>query len=461
MLNNYERKINQSLNFLKTKYSRNRKLVTGLLLLILSLFITTKFGFHNHFSNASLIPFGSNTPISEFKVVSPTVKYGFALDTFQVVQDKILPDQAFSEILASHKVDFNTIHELTQKAKDIFNFSKVIPGHNYMVLSKDSTQGADYLIYEPDAFRYVVFNFKGTPDVKEVKREVKTTEREASGIINESLWNTMVENGLSYEITDKMEDALKWSVDFHHLQDSDQFKLIFEEQSIDGKVVGIGKLKAAYYKNAAKDQEHYAIYFEDGAFKGYFNKEGRPMKAGFLKSPLKFSHVSSHFNMHRLHPILGYVRPHLGTDYAAPYGTPILAVADGTILESRFGSGNGNYVKIKHDRIYQTQYLHMSRFAKGIRPGAHVHQGQVIGYVGATGLATGPHVCFRFWKNGRQVNHLREKLPSPSIMNKKELDKFKFYRDEILASLDKIQYLTPEQLALNKKKLEDNTKVNP
>jgi murein DD-endopeptidase MepM/ murein hydrolase activator NlpD len=175
------------------------------------------------------------------------------------------------------------------------------------------------------------------------------------------------------------------------------------------------------------------------------------MRDGFLKSPLRYSHISSHYNLKRLHPILGYVRPHFGTDYAAPHGTPILSVADGTVEEARYGGGNGNYVKIRHMKPYESQYLHMSRFAKGIKPGTKVRQGEVIGYVGSTGLATGPHVCFRFWKKGVQVNHLREKLPQISTFTSSDREEFNALSKSLIDRLEKIPFLNEEEAAQRKK----------
>lgn len=243
----------------------------------------------------------------------------------------------------------------------------------------------------------------------------------------------MVDNGLSYELTAKMEDALQWSVSFHHAQKDDEFKLVFDQNYIDGEQVGVGEVYAAYYKNASN--EYYAIWYGKEKYAGYYDLEGRPMKKGFLKAPVKFSRISSRYNLNRFHPVLKRTRPHLGTDYAAPYGTPIYAVGNGVVVEASYTSGNGNFVKIKHDDRYQTQYLHMQKFASGIHRGVQVKQGQVIGYVGSTGLATGPHVCFRFWKDGKQVNHLNLQFPPPDPLPADELPAFFEVRDQYLAEL--------------------------
>jgi murein DD-endopeptidase MepM/ murein hydrolase activator NlpD len=221
---------------------------------------------------------------------------------------------------------------------------------------------------------------------------------------------------------------------------------------VEGRSVGVKCLKAAYFKQKGEETPIYAIFYDDKkGEKGWYSKDGAAMKDGFLKSPLKYSNISSHYNLKRLHPILGYVRPHFGTDYAAPYGTPIMSVAAGVVEEARYGGGNGNYVKIRHTKPYESQYLHMSRFAKGIKPGTSVKQGEVIGYVGATGLATGPHVCFRFWKHGTQVNHLKEKLPQISIWGYSDREKFKELSQDLVHQLSKVPFLTPEETAARKR----------
>jgi murein DD-endopeptidase MepM/ murein hydrolase activator NlpD len=244
-----------------------------------------------------------------------------------------------------------------------------------------------------------------------------------------------------------MEDALQWSVDFHHAQKGDRFKLLYEEETVECEPAGIGRVYAAIYETGGK--EYHSIYFESGKKEqtGYYDLEGRPMNKGFLKAPVKYARISSGYNLRRFHPILKYVRPHFGTDYAAPAGTPILAVGSGTVIEAGYGKGNGNFVKIKHDNTYQTQYLHMRGFAKGIRKGAHVSQGEVIGYVGSTGLATGPHVCFRFWKNGQQVNHLNLKFPPPAPLPKEELPAFFQLRDDYVEQLKKLEFKSLESIS--------------
>ncbi|MEM8907674.1 MAG: peptidoglycan DD-metalloendopeptidase family protein [Bacteroidota bacterium] len=377
--------------------------------------------------------------LGAFPVQVPTIKYGFALDTFFVHEGQIQTNQFLSDILLQHKVDYLAIDELARNAKDVFDVRNLRANKPYTILSRDTSQSADYFIYEPSVFGYVVYNLKER-SAKKVEHPISIEVEKSAGLIESSLWNTMTDNGMSYELAAKMEDALAWSIDFHHIQKGDRFKLIYEQQYIDGQKVGIGEIHAAYYKNF--DNEYYAIYFENDKHNGFYDLEARPMKKAFLKSPVKYSRISSRYNLRRFHPILKRTRPHYGTDYAAPRGTPIYAVADGVVTKASRTRGNGNFVKIKHDKVYQTQYLHMQGFAKGIRSGVHVKQGQVIGYVGSTGLATGPHVCFRFWKNGKQVNHLRQNLPPPDPMPKEDIPKFNVVRDQMKAALDQIPFPT-------------------
>lgn len=368
----------------------------------------------------------------------PTTQFGFVLDTFHVAEGVVNVNETLADILLVHRLPYVKIDELARKSKDVFDVRLIRPDRKYMVLSADSSSIPSHFIYEPDVFGYVVFDLKDSVSVRYEQREVDTRVTQANGVIYSSLWQTMVDNGLSYELTARMEDAFAWSVDFYHIQSGDRFKLIYEEKRINDEVVGVGNIHAAYFQSSGTD--YYAYFYESENYRGFFDENARPMKKAFLKSPVKYSRISSRFNPRRFHPVLKRVRPHLGTDYAAPYGTPIYAVANGVVTKAGYTNGNGNFVKIKHDQVYETQYLHMQKFASGIRAGVPVKQGQVIGYVGSTGLATGPHVCFRFWKNGRQVNHLRENLPPPEPMKDEELPFFFEVQKRMQAELDQIPF---------------------
>jgi murein DD-endopeptidase MepM/ murein hydrolase activator NlpD len=380
--------------------------------------------------------------LTALPVVNPTVKYGFALDTFKVIEDKVKSDDIFTSMLTKRGLSYKQADSLSRVAndKDYYDFSKIQDGKFYTILSRDVRLGYDYFIFEPDAKRYIQFDLK-KHTVKEVKRTVEVKEFTMAGKVKSSLWETMVESGMSYSLADKVEDALKYKFDLRKFEDGDEYKLIWEEEIVEGRSVGVKCLKAVAVKEKGAEKPLYAYYFDNGKEKGFYEKDGLPMRDGFLKSPVKYSNITSHYSMNRLHPILGYNRPHFGTDYAAPQGTPIMSVADGVVTESRYESGNGNYVRIKHMYPYESQYLHMSRFAKGISPGTHVKQGETIGYVGQTGLATGPHVCFRFWKNGSQVNHLQQKLPQVSTFSSSDRDKFTDMSNSLKKRLDNLSTL--------------------
>lgn len=394
--------------------------------------------------------------LSAFPIVQPTIKYGFALDTFEVVEGQIQNGDFLGNILQKHQVDYPSIEKLAANARPVFNVNKFRLGKNYMVLSKDSTAKADYFIYEPNVYEYIVFDLNKL-EAQKVERQIEYQTQIKGGVIESSLWEAITGNGMSYSVAHKMEDALQWSISFQHAQTGDEFKLVYDEEYIQGEAVGVDRVKAAYYKTNGK--EYHAIYFDNGNNKiaGYYDLEGRPMKNGFLKSPVRSFRISSYYNLNRFHPILKRRRPHLGTDYAAAYGTPILAVGNGVITRAGYTKGNGNYVKIRHDDTYETQYLHMQKFASSTKVGAQVKQGQVIGYVGSTGLATGPHVCFRFWKNGRQVNHLNLSFPPPEPLPEENLEEFYVVRDKYLELLKKaeIKPLEPENEELAEQVLSD------
>lgn len=368
--------------------------------------------------------------------------YGFHPDSFFIEENILRPNQILGEILAQAGVAYRLIDQVARKAEDVFSVRQLRHGNKFAVVRRDSCSPASYFIYEPDPFRYVLYGFENEPDVRIVEREVESKTQTASGIIMNSLWVSMEESGYDYGLISRMEDALAWSVDFHHIQKGDAYKLIFEEQYVEGKPVGIGKLLGAWFKSG--NATIYSVYYETEKYKGFYDPQGRPMKRAFLKAPVKYSRISSRYSRRRYHPVLKTYRGHYGTDYAAGYGTPIVTVADGTISKASYTSGNGNYIKIRHDQTYETQYLHMQRFAKGIRPGVRVKQGQTIGYVGSTGLATGPHVCFRFWKKGRQVDHLRENLPPPDPLPDDEIQDYFKVSKEMIAHLDEIPENTME-----------------
>lgn len=372
--------------------------------------------------------------LGSLPLVIPTIKYGFAIDTFSMAEKTIKNGDVIGNILNENGVDAQIIHDIMTDNQHIFKPNNFRVGEKYTLFKSLDGKVLEYLVYEPNVYHYFIFNLTDSIGIKKIERPVTKKIKTTAGIIESSIWNAMAQQGSSPELIAKLEDALQWSIDFYHLQKGEKFKIVYESHNIDGKEIGAGLVLAAKYEMEKNTIN--AIYYSKPSFKGYYDLEGRPLNKGFLRSPLRFSRISSYFNTSRLHPILRRVRPHFGTDYAAPHGTPIMSVGNGVVLEARYSGGNGNYVKIKHDKLHTTQYLHMSRFGPGIRSGVQVQQGQTIGFVGSTGLATGPHVCFRFWKNGQQVNHLRLSFPPPEPLPKDEIPSFNKEKESIIALLN-------------------------
>lgn len=370
--------------------------------------------------------------------VTPT-KFGFEEADYHFEVHKLGFNKNLGDLLLWQGMSWDSIIKLDKMSSDIFSIRKFRAQKPFTLIRENECGKPHCVVYEPNKFTYVKYYIEDEIDIDVVNRDYETCVESASGIIESSLWLAMKDAGLTGALIDKMEDALASSVDFYHTQKGDKFKLIFERRYINGKPVGYGEVISAAFKN--ENGEHHAVFYENENYAGFYDLKGRPTKSTFLRAPLKYSRISSSFNRRRFHPIKKRTIPHLGTDYAAPLGTPIYSVADGVIETAGYTKNNGKYVKIRHDDIYKTQYLHMHKFAKGIRKGVRVKQGQVIGQVGQTGLATGPHVCFRFWKYGRQVNHRRENFPPADPLPESEMESFYSQRDSLLDLLDKIEYL--------------------
>ena len=370
------------------------------------------------------------------------VVYGFDTDSFDVDYFTLKPNEFLGDILAARGIQYATIDGLARSADTVFSVRRLRPGKKCAFIRQKGTGYVDCFVYQPNDYEYVRFFTDGSSQVEIKRHEIEKCVETSGGTLHSSLWVTMSDLGHPVELIAKMEDALAWSVSFHHVSLGDEYKLIYERDYVDGVPIGVGKLLGASFENGGKTT--YAVYFESEGYRGYYDPEGRPMKRAFLKAPVRYRRISSRYNPRRFHPVLKRYKGHYGTDYAADPGTEIMAVADGVVTKASYTKNNGNYVKIRHDKTYETQYLHMQGFARGIKAGSRVSQGDVIGYVGSTGLATGPHVCFRFWKNGKQVDHLRENLPPPEPMPDEELPAFYKVRDHVMPQLEDIRTLEAE-----------------
>lgn len=371
------------------------------------------------------------------KLKEPSVLYGMVVDDFLVIEDKIKRNERLGDILLEYNVPARLIHQVSQVSRNIFDVRKIAPNKKYtLICNQDSLKTAKALVYEPNPIDYIIFRFGDSLTIDVCKRDVVTAEKEIAGEIRSNLSETIEELGISHELTNKFVDIFAWQVDFARLQKGDKFKLIYEESQVEGVTVSIDKIKAIYFEHFGSP--YYAFPIDQGDGVDFFDQEGKSLRKALLKYPIEFTRISSRYTMNRFHPVQKRWKAHLGTDFAAPVGTPIRSVGDGTVEEAQYKSNNGNYVKVRHNGTYTTQYLHMSRIADGVRAGTRVRQGQTIGYVGSTGLATGPHLCYRFWKNGVQVDALQIDLPPSEPVKKEYLQQFETIKQDLTNRLQAI-----------------------
>lgn len=384
---------------------------------------------------------------SELTVEKAEILYGINADSFQKVEGVVLRNQFLHNILNPHGVSPLELDYIGRKLRDTFDVRRMRAGRKYtLLLNEDSAKEAAYFIYEIDNTDYVVYDLRDSVRAYRGKKPIETLERTTSGVINNSLYVSLEEQNASPTLAIELSEVYAWAVDFYRIQIGDYYKVIYEEQFVDGKSIGVSKIKAALFNHY--NQDYYAVWFEKGEQEGdYFDQDNNSCRRAFLKSPVKFSRISSRYTLRRFHPVQKRWKAHLGTDYAAPRGTPISATGNGTVIAAYYSRYNGNFVKIRHNSVYTTQYLHMSKIASGIRKGVRVQQGQTIGYVGSTGLATGPHVCYRFWKNGKQVDALRVKIPPSKPVEKEYLEDYKKVKNFYMAELAKIELPQKDRLA--------------
>lgn len=358
--------------------------------------------------------------ISKPTIIKPNIEYGYDLNEFKVIRDTIRSGDTFGAILDANHVPQNEIYQVVSKIKDSFDVRKVKVGRPFVLLnSKDSLNKTQVFIYEKNKIDYAVIDLRDTISSYNRKKPVTLVTKSASGIISSSLSQTMDEQNLSPYTTDQLANIYAWTIDFFRLQPGDRFKIIYTEKFINDTIpAGLDEIKASVFEHRGKPI--YAFGFVADSvlgIKDYYDQEANNLRRAFLKSPVKFSRISSRYNLKRRIKYYGNrVRPHKGTDFAAPIGTPIMATADGVVTKSERRGGNGKYVKIRHNGTYETQYLHMKN--RNVKAGQHVRQGDVIGWIGMTGNTSGPHVCYRFWKNGKQVDPFKQDLPASEPLSK-------------------------------------------
>ena len=366
-------------------------------------------------------------------------EFGFILNNYEVKKDTIDRGDSFGLILEKNELYYPKIFNIVNEVKKVFDIRRVNVGRPYTILySKDSIRKPEYFIYQPSSIDYLVVSLGDSIYAEKRQKEVKLVEYEASGVIKSSLSETMQELGLSPLITNELSEIYAWNIDFFRLEKGDNFKILYTSKFIDDSIyIGLNRVHNAYFEHRGKP--FYAIEYETDSIRGiteYFDENGKNLRRAFLLSPVQFSRISSRYNLRRKIAYYGRVKPHYGTDFAAPVGTDIRATASGRVEKSGYTRANGYYIKIKHNATYSTQYLHMRK--KGLKVGTQVKQGDKIGEVGMTGYTSGPHVCYRFWKNGKQVDPLRQKLPEAKPISDELRLKYLAYMEPIKYKLDNI-----------------------
>ena len=367
-------------------------------------------------------------------------RFGYTLNDFYVLKDTIKSGDSFGSILEKNNLFYPQIYNIVQKAKQVYDVRKINIGKPYTILfSKDSLRTPKLFIYQPNLIDYVLVSLTDSLWAEKKSKAVKLLEFKAQGIITSSLSETMEEKKLSPLLSNELSEIYAWTIDFFRLEKGDNFKIIYSAKYVEDSIyVGLNRIHSAYFEHRGKP--FYAIEFETDSKRGifeYFDENGKNLRRAFLRSPLQFSRISSRYNLKRKIAYYGRVRPHLGTDFAAPVGTSIRSTASGTVVKASYTRGNGRYVTVKHNATYSTQYLHMKK--RGVKVGQFVKQGDYIGSVGMTGNTSGPHVCYRFWKNGKQVDPLRQKLPEAKPISKVLKEKYLTYMEPIKKQLDSIK----------------------
>jgi len=376
----------------------------------------------------------------EIKKEKVIKEYGYTLNNYNVKKDTIESGDSFGLILEKNNLFYPKIYDIVQEAKKVFDIRKINIGRPYTILSsKDSLNKPLVFIYQPNPIDYIVVSLGDSLWAKKKQKEVKFVEFEATGTIKSSLSETMQELKLSPLLSNELSEIYAWNIDFFRLEKGDNFKILYTSKYVDDSIyIGLNRIHNAYFEHRGKP--FYAIEFQTDSIKGmyeYFDDKGKNLRRAFLLSPVQFSRISSRYNLRRKIAYYGKVKPHYGTDFAAPIGTPIRSTASGRVVKSGYTRANGYYVTVSHNATYSTQYLHMRK--RGLKVGTYVEQGDKIGEIGMTGFTSGPHVCYRFWKNGRQVDPLKQKLPEAKPISDMLKQKYLAYMRPIKVKLDSME----------------------
>lgn len=363
-----------------------------------------------------------------------TIEYGIVTDSFKIVRDEIKPGDNLGEIFSNLNVNQKIIGNLDKYTDSVFDIRRLRSGNTYTaMMSNDSSSKLQYFIYAINDTSYVIFDFRDSLHVNTDSKDVVRKVKSFSGVINSSLWLTMQQLGADPNLAIALSNIYQWSIDFYAIQKGDTFKVIYDELEVDGKPISMGEIHASEFIHGGKVYNAYR--FEQGSVTDYFDDKGQNLRKEFLKAPLSFSRITSRFSNSRMHPILRIRRPHHGVDYAAPKGTPVHTIGRGTVTKASFSGGAGRIVTVRHNNGYSSSYMHLAGFGSGIRPGASVSQGQIIGYVGSSGLSTGAHLDFRVYKNNVAINPLTIESPPALPVEKRYIPEFdsisKVYRAKL------------------------------
>lgn len=426
---------NNSANYRFIFINMSRKAVVVFSLVLTGMIIVLLFRGHKPATYDDYLAVTDSTTF----VTSPAeTLFGIDIDSLDIIQDYIKPNEHLSLILNKYNISTRQQVLINNLKASEFDVRKMQSKKPYtLMLSSDSLKSLRYFVYQPNLIDYTILDFTEDLKVRHERNKVDTLQQLLISQINSSLYNAVVQEGSSPLLVNALSDIYAWVIDFFGLQKGDAFKVHYETYEVNGVFAGLGKIHSAHFIHMGKD--FYAVRYDQGEGGEYFDEYGNSLRKAFLKAPLQFSRISSRFSNARKHPVLKITRPHHGVDYAAPVGTPVMTVGDGTVTERKYSGGAGNMVTIRHNSVYTTSYLHLSKFGDGIKVGAHVKQGQVIGYVGSTGLSTGPHLDFRFYMNGRPVDPLKVEPPSAEPVKQELLADYFIHRDSVLTFLNQYQ----------------------
>lgn len=356
--------------------------------------------------------------------VEPTYFFGICVDSMYVEEGQIQRGQFLSSIFSSKGISPRVTDYIARNHKDVFDVGKIRAGNQYyFLLTNDTLETPLFWIYEVDRRNYAIFSLTDSLTAWHYQKDMDVQLARTSGVITSSLWNAVIANGGDANLAVHLSDVYAWSIDFFGIQEGDCFDVVYDRHFIDGEPVGMGEVIYCNFVHCGDTLR--AIAFEQDGMTGYYNEKGENLRKAFLKAPLNYRRISSTFSNNRYHPVLKIYRPHHGVDYAAPAGTPVVSIGDGTVIKKAYQAGGaGYYLKIKHNSTYTTSYMHLQGYAKGIAEGVRVKQGQVIGYVGSTGIATGPHLDFRVYKNDVAVDPLKMESPPADPVKKEDMERF-------------------------------------